>query len=61
MATGSDIHKIINATTCVGTLLDELTLLRVALRLYADGMTAEDAIAKACEMLSDSLSKIPSQ
>jgi len=58
-----DIDQIINETTGLGgsNFLDELTLLRVALRLYLDGMDPTDAVAKACEMMSDSLAKIPSK
>lgn len=60
MATSKDITYIIDSLTCVGSVLDELTLLRTALRLYAqDGMTAEDAVARACEMLSNSVTKTP--
>lgn len=54
-----DIEQIIDGCTCVGTILDELTLLRVALRCYLEGMDPEDAVAWACEQLSNSLSKIP--
>jgi len=59
MATSSDITYIIDQCTGVGTLLDELTLLRTALRLYADGETAPDAVARASEMLSNSITKTP--
>jgi hypothetical protein len=57
MATSDDIHYIIDQLTCVGSIMDELTVLRVALRLYADGMNARDAVARACEMLSNSITK----
>jgi hypothetical protein len=58
MATSDDIPFIIDQCTGVGTLLDELTLLRTALRLYAqEGMTAPDAVARASEMLSNALTK----
>lgn len=58
-----DIDQVIDETTglCGGNFLDELTLLRVALRLYLDGLDPSDAVAKACQMMSDSLSKIPSK
>ena len=58
-----DIARIIDETTGLGgsNFLDELTLLRVALRLYLDGHTPADAVAKSCKMMSDSLSKIPSR
>ena len=58
-----DIAHVIDETTglCGGNYLDELTLLRVALRLYLDGHEPADAVAKACQMMSDSLSKIPSR
>lgn len=58
MTTSSDITYIIDQCTG-GTLLDELTVLRTALRLYADGETAADAVARASEMLSNSLTKTP--
>lgn len=58
-----DIAEIIDETTGLGgsNFLDELTLLRVALRLYLDGYEPADAVAKACQMMSESLSKIPSK
>lgn len=57
-----DLAEIIDETTGLGgsNFLDELTLLRVALRLYLDGLAPADAVAKACQMMSDSLSKLPS-
>jgi hypothetical protein len=53
----TDLDHIITSCTCVGSVLDELTLLRAALRLYADGSSAEDAVAEACHMMSDSVTK----
>jgi hypothetical protein len=52
-----DIPDIIDACTGVGDVLDELTLLRVSLRLYAEGYRPADAVAMACKMLSDSITK----
>lgn len=52
-----DITYIIDQLTGTGSVLDELTLLRAALRLYADGSDARDAVAEACKMLSDSITK----
>lgn len=52
-----DIDQIIDDCTGVGSYLDELTLLRVALRAYLDGMDPSDAVAWACQLLSDSLTK----
>lgn len=57
MALKSDLEIIIDGCTCVGTVFDELTLLRTALRLYDSGLDPEDAVAKASEMLSDSLTQ----
>jgi hypothetical protein len=56
-----DIAEIIDGTTGLGgsNFLDELTLLRVALRLYLDGHEPDEAVARASQMMSDSLSKIP--
>lgn len=59
MTTGKDIYFIVDQLTAVGTIRDELTLLRVALKLYADGATKEDAVARACAMLSNSVTKTP--
>lgn len=53
----ADLDHIIDSCTCVGSVLDELTLLRATLRLYADGSSAEDAVAEACHMMSDSITK----
>lgn len=61
MAIRSDLEIIIDGCTCVGSVLDELTLLRTALRLYDSGLDPADAVAKACEMLSDSLTKTSRQ
>lgn len=55
------MNQIIDACTGVGELLDELTLLRCSIRLYLDGMDPEDAVAQACEMLSDSITKTSRQ
>lgn len=58
MNASDDIPYIIDQLTCVGSVLDELTLLRTALRLYAqEGYSAQDAVARACEMLSYSITK----
>lgn len=52
-----DIDTIISACTGVGNLLDELTLLRTSLRLYSAGQDPADAVATACNMLSNSLTQ----
>lgn len=57
MSTGDQINQIIDQTTGIGELMDELTILRAALRLYAEGMNPTDAVARACEMLSNSITK----
>jgi len=54
-----DITYIIDQLTGIGSVLDELTLLRATLRLYAEGMDPADAVARACEMLSHSITKTP--
>lgn len=59
MTKGKEINFIIDQLTAVGTVRDELTLLRVALKLYADGASKEDAVARACEMLSNSVTQTP--
>lgn len=53
--TKNDIEQIIDGCTGVGSVLDELTLLRASLRAYLEGMTAEEAVAWACQELSNSL------
>lgn len=55
--TQADIGHIIDACTGVGSVLDELTLLRASLRAYADGSEAEDAVAWSCQQMSDSITK----
>lgn len=55
----NDITYIIDELTGIGSIMDELTLLRAAFRLYAEGMDARDAVARACEMLSHSITKTP--
>lgn len=57
MDTSEDIPWIIDQCTGVGTLLDELTLLRTALKLYAEGMPRADAMARASQLLSNALTK----
>ena len=52
-----DIDLLLEQCLTAGSLTDELTLLRAALRLYAGGMSAEDALATAAKMLSDSITK----
>lgn len=52
-----EIYSIIESCTGVGTLLDELTLLRVALKAYCNGAEPEDAVAWAAKHLSDIISK----
>jgi len=52
-----DIEAIIDQCTGVGGLLDELTLLRVSLRLYLEGHNPANAVARASQLLSDSITK----
>lgn len=56
-STKNDIDQIIDGCTGVGNLLDELTLLRAALRAYTEGMAPDEAVAWACQQLSNSLTK----
>lgn len=50
-----DLHAIVDQCTCVGSIRDELALLRAAIRAYANGAGADDAVAYASRLLSDSL------
>lgn len=59
LTTQIEIAEIIDLTTAVGTLMDEITLLRVSLRLYLDGYEPADAVAKAAEMMANSLTQNP--
>ena len=52
-----DIYEIVESCTGVGTLLDELTLLRTSLKAYCNGADPDVAVAWAAKQLSDSISK----
>lgn len=41
----------------VDSLMDELSLLRIALRAYLEGRTPADAVAYASQQLSDVITK----
>jgi hypothetical protein len=56
--TKKDIDVILHNCMGAATILDELTLIRTALRLYLDGHEPTDAVAKAAEALSLSISKL---
>lgn len=58
-ATASDLAYILDHTVAVGTLPEELILLRIALRLYAAGRSASDAVAEAAGEVSDALTRNP--
>ena len=51
----NDIYEIVESCTGVGTLLDELTLLRTSLKAYCNGAEPNEAVAWAAKQLSDSL------
>ena len=51
-----DIYEIVESCTGVGTLLDELTLLRTSLKAYCNGADPDEAVAWAAKQLSDSIS-----
>ena len=51
----NDIYEIVENCTGVGTLLDELTLLRTSLKAYCNGAEPDEAVAWAAKQLSDSL------
>lgn len=53
----SDLDRIIDDCTGVGDILDELSLLRVSLRAYVEGMNPGDAVAYASEQLSNSITQ----
>jgi hypothetical protein len=55
--TSNDIDAILKGCTGAATILDELTLVRAALRLYLDGHDPADAVAIAAQALSLSISK----
>lgn len=57
LQTQRDIEAIIDGCTGVGELMDELTLLRVSLRAYCEGRDPQEAVAWACEQLSNSITK----
>lgn len=50
-----DIDYIIDQCTDAGSLIDELSLLRISLRAYIDGADAEEAVAWASRKLSDTI------
>lgn len=52
-----DIQTILEKSTHCQTTLDELALLRIALRRYLETNDAEEAVAWAAREISTSLSK----
>lgn len=54
-----DLEYILLEVTTLPSLLDEVTLLRVALRRYMEGHPAEEAVAWAAQQLSNELARIP--
>jgi hypothetical protein len=57
--TSNDIDYILQQATQCRTLLDELAMLRVAFRAYANGMSAADAVAWAAKEISESITRAP--
>jgi hypothetical protein len=53
----SDLAYILDQTVAVGQLHEELILLRIALRKYAECGRAQDAVAYAAAEVSDVLSR----
>lgn len=51
----TDLDHILTGATGAATPMDELTLLRIALRAYSEGMPALEALAWAAAQLSNSL------
>lgn len=51
----TDLDYILTSVTGATTVLDELTLLRAALRYYAEGHSAEDSVAWAAHQISNSI------
>lgn len=51
----TDLDHILTGATGAATPLDELALLRIALRAYSEGMAAPDALAWAAEQISKTL------
>lgn len=52
-----DLDQLLDACAGLGSTLDELTILRASLRFYAEGMTPQDAVAEACALYSNALTK----
>lgn len=57
LQTLEDIYQIVESCTCVGSVLDELTMLRIALKAYCNGADPDEAVAWASKQLSDSITK----
>lgn len=55
-----DIDYILQQALNMPTLLDEVALIRTSLRVYVEGMSAENSVAWAAGQLAKSLSKITS-
>lgn len=55
--TSNDIDYILQQATQCGSVPDELALIRISLRAYADGMDAADAVAWAAKELSKSITR----
>lgn len=56
--TNIDIDAILQQCSGAATVLDELTLIRTAFRLYMEGDEPADAVAQAAAALSLSISKM---
>ena len=54
-----DLDYILLAVTQLPNVLDELALLRVAIRAYQEGRSAEEAVAWAAQQISNSLTSYP--
>ena len=52
-----DIYKIVESCTGVGTLFDELTLLRTSLKAYCNGADPEEAVAWAAKQMIDIITR----
>lgn len=57
MSIQADIDYILQQSLDAATPADELALLRISLRAYAEGMTAQDAIQWAARELAKSIAQ----
>lgn len=53
----ADINEILETSSEAGTVLDELTILRAALRAWMEGKPPADAVAWAAQQLSNAITK----